>query len=129
MSRGESRKPMADSGPRVIAVTGSRKGIGRSLAERYLAQGHSVFGCSRKESDLSHARYKHTIADVRDASSVRRFFEDIRAAAGGLDVLINNAGVASLNHLLTTPAEASQRMMETNFLGALYSMQEAARLM
>ena len=120
---------MADRQPRVIAITGSRKGIGRFLAERYLASGEVVFGCSRKESDLSHERYRHTIADVRDASSVGRFFEEIRGAAGSLDVLVNNAGIASLNHLLTTPAEASRRMMETNFLGALYCLQEAARLM
>jgi 3-oxoacyl-[acyl-carrier protein] reductase len=113
----------------VFAVTGSRKGIGRFLAERYLAAGNRVFGCSRQESDLAHERYRHTLADVRDASSVHKFFDQIRAADGGLDVLINNAGIASLNHLLTTPADASRRMMETNFLGALFSLQEAARLM
>lgn len=120
---------MAARQPRVIAITGSRKGIGRFLAERYLAAGEVVFGCSRQESDLAHARYCHAIADVRDATSVRKFFDAIRAADGGLDVLINNAGTASLNHLLTTPEEASRRMIETNFLGALYGLQEAARLM
>lgn len=120
---------MQEGRPRVVAVTGSRKGIGRFLAERNLARGDIVFGCSRKESDLAHERYRHIVADVGAAESVRMFFDQIRAAGNGLDVLINNAGIASMNHLLTTPPEASRRMLETNFLGSLYCMQEAARLM
>jgi 3-oxoacyl-[acyl-carrier protein] reductase len=120
---------MEASQPRVIAITGSRKGIGRFLAERYLAEGHLVFGCSREQSDLKHDRYCHITTDVRDESSVRSFFHNVRAGNRGLDVLINNAGTAALNHLLTTPSETSRRIVETNFLGALYSMQCAARLM
>lgn len=120
---------MQESRSRVVAVTGSRKGIGRFLAERYLARGDTVFGCSRKESDLTHVRYRHVIADVAAAESVRSFFDKVRESGGGLDVLINNAGIASMNHLLTTPAEASRRIVETNFLGSLFCMQEAARLM
>lgn len=114
---------------RVIAVTGSRKGLGKYLAERYLERGHTVFGCSRKDATITHERYHHVLADVADDGAVRAFFDRIHSLAGGLDVLINNAGIASLNHLLTTPADASRSLVGTNFLGTLFCTQQAARLM
>jgi 3-oxoacyl-[acyl-carrier protein] reductase len=114
---------------RVMLITGSRKGIGRALAEHYLARGDFVAGCSRSESDLNHERYRHFTADVRDADAVRLLIEAVRDAFGKLDILINNAGVASMNHILTTPANSARRIMETNFLGSLYCMQHAARLL
>src|SRR5690242_16335567 len=84
----------------VVLITGARKGIGRALVEHYLALGHSVVGCSRKESDLVNDRYTHYCLDVADEAAVQEMFSQIAAKSGRLDVLINNAGIASMNHVL-----------------------------
>ena len=48
----------------VTLVTGARKGLGRALAEHYVALGHEVVGCSRKPAEWDHPRYRHVLADV-----------------------------------------------------------------
>ena len=114
---------------RVVLITGARKGIGRALAEHYLGQGHTVVACSRKESDLTHDRYTHHCLDVADEAAVQRMFADIAAKNGRLDVLINNAGIASMNHVLLTSTAKAHEIMETNFIGTFLMCREAARLM
>lgn len=113
----------------VILITGSRKGIGRKLSEYFLAQGHQVIGCSRSESDLSDKRYVHYCLDVADEVQVKKMFSDIRKNLVKLDVLINNAGLASMNHLLLTPGSTVDRLFETNFKGTFLCSREAAKLM
>src|SRR3569623_462377 len=91
----------------VVLVTGARKGIGRFLAEHFLQQGCVVIGCSRQSSDLSHAAYRHHELDVADEPSVRRLFTETAREFKRLDALINNAGLASMNHALLTPASTA----------------------
>ena len=114
---------------KIILITGTRKGIGRHLCEHYIAQGHHVIGCSRKESDLQHERYTHHCLDVSDEKAVVALLSDIRKAHGSLDALINNAGVASMNHALLTSAESLQKIFNTNVLGSFLFCREAAKLM
>ncbi len=113
----------------MILITGARKGIGRYLAEHYLAQGYSVIGCSRKDSPLEHERYTHYRLDVADEEAVKEMFTDFASKRGRLDVLINNAGIASMNHVLLTSAAKAREIMETNFIGTFLMCREAARLM
>lgn len=113
----------------VTLVTGTRKGLGRFLAERYLAQGHTVVGCSRDATDLEHARYHHFAADVADERAVKAIFAFIRKDLGRLDHLINNAGIASMNHTLLTPMSTLDRIFDTNVKGTFLFAREAARLM
>jgi len=47
----------------------------------------------------------------------------------GIDVLINNAGIASMNHILTTPGETAKRLFDTNVLGTAFFCREVAKLM
>lgn len=56
-------------------------------------------------------------------------FAEITRTYGRLDVLINNAGVASMNHILLTPLKVARNIMETNFIGTFLLCREAARLM
>jgi 3-oxoacyl-[acyl-carrier protein] reductase len=112
-----------------ILITGSRKGIGRFLAEHFLSQGHVVFGCSRSESDLVHHNYTHFTADVADEMQVKAMFTKIRKNTEELDVLINNAGMASMNHLLLTPGSTVSKLFDTNFKGTFLCSREAAKLM
>lgn len=113
----------------VTLITGTRKGIGRHLAEHYLAQGHHVIGCSRQAADLTHARYRHVLTDVADEARVKTLFTELRREHGRLDNLVNNAGIASMNHSLLTPIETVRRVMETNLTGAFLFAREAAKLM
>ena len=87
----------------VTLITGARKGIGRFLTEHYLACGHSVIGCSRSESDLKHERYFHICGDITQEAFVKSLMQHIRQQFGVLDNVINNAGIASMNHALLTP--------------------------
>jgi 3-oxoacyl-[acyl-carrier protein] reductase len=113
----------------VLLITGSRKGLGRALAEHYLAEGFRVIGCSRQPSDLAHDHYSHTCLDVRDETAVRQLLADVRRRWGGLRALINNAGVAAMNHALLTPLDSVRQVLETNVLGTFLFCREAARLL
>lgn len=113
----------------VVLVTGTRKGIGRYLAERFVARGASVVGCSRTEPDWSLAGYTHICADVADEAQVKALILAVHKQHGRLDVLINNAGIASMNHILLTPAATVERIMATNFQGTFLLCREAAKEM
>jgi 3-oxoacyl-[acyl-carrier protein] reductase len=113
----------------VTLVTGTRKGLGRFIAEHYLARGHFVVGCSRESSDLAHDRYRHFNADVADERSVKPIFTYLRKEHGGLDHLINNAGIASMNHAMLTPLGTVDSIFDTNVKGTFLFCREAARLM
>lgn len=113
----------------VTLVTGTSRGIGRHLAEHYLERGHQVLGCSRSESDLSHERYTHRTLDVRDEDAVKGLFSALRKAHGRLDHLINNAGIASMNHSLLTPVDTVERVLSTNTTASFLFAREAAKIM
>lgn len=117
------------SDDRVILITGTRKGIGRYLAEQYLNAGCSVIGCSRNDSDLEHPAYRHHCLDVADEKAVKKLATAVRKEFGGLDVLINNAGIASMNHAMLTPGSTVERILSTNVTGTFLFCREAAKLM
>src|SRR5436309_2713134 len=114
---------------KVVLITGTRKGIGRALVDHYVGKGCQVVGCSRSPFEGEFPNYRHYCLDVVDESAVKRMFSEIRKHDGRLDVLINNAGVASMNHSLLTPIAAVNKIMETNFTGTFLFCREAARLM
>jgi 3-oxoacyl-[acyl-carrier protein] reductase len=113
----------------VTLITGTRKGIGRVLVEHYVRAGHRVVGCSRREPEWRLAGYRHFLADVGEEVEVERLFVDLRKDYGRLDHLINNAGIAAMNHALLTPASTVERVFRTNVLGTFLFCREAARLM
>lgn len=115
--------------PKVFLITGTRKGIGRALAEHYLERGAVVAGCSRGEAGIEAARYRHYPVDVSDEKAVVGMVKDIRKEFGRVDVLINNAGIAAMNHFLLTPLQTVRGVFETNLLGSFVMMREAAKVM
>jgi len=114
---------------KVMLITGTRKGIGRHLAERYAAQGWHVVGVSRGKADWKADGYEHHELDVADEKAVKQLFLGVRKAHGRLDALINNAGIASMNHMLLTPLSTMQSIFATNVFGTFLFCREAARLM
>ena len=113
----------------VILITGSSKGIGRYLAEYYSQKGYRVFGCSRGELNGKIEGYQHFCLDVTDEKSVKLMFSEIRKTYGRLDILINNAGIASMNHFLLTPIETVNRILNTNVTATFLCCREAAKVM
>lgn len=114
---------------RHVLITGATRGLGRSLAEHYLAQGDTVIGCGRGPSPLNHERYVHACVDVADEAAVEALFADLRRRVDRLDALINNAGIASMNLMALTPVDVARRIMETNFLGTFLFTQGGLRLL
>lgn len=117
------------SNERVIVITGARKGIGRGLAEHYVAEGWRVVGCSRGEPEEPLENYRHFCVDVADEAGVRDMFRAVRQEFGSVDALLNNAGVASMNHVLTTPLPSVRTILDTNVIGTFLFCREAAKLM
>lgn len=116
------------SGP-VTVITGTSRGIGRWLAERYAARGHQVVGCARNAADWSATGYEHVVCDVTDEAQVKSLFSHARRRYGHVDHLINNAGVAAMNHALLTPVSAVRRVFDVNVQGTFLAAREAAKLM
>jgi 3-oxoacyl-[acyl-carrier protein] reductase len=113
----------------VTLITGSRKGIGRYLVEHFLSKGHRVFGCSRQPVDAVLTGYTHIEADVTDETQVRAVVSAVRKATGRIDNLINNAGIASMNHTLLTPVGTLNTVLQTNVVGTFLFCREAAKVM
>ncbi len=117
------------AGSRVMIITGTRKGIGRHLAEYYLECGWTVAGCSRGDSDLEHERYEHHCLDVADEKAVTHMVRVVMREHGVLDAMINNAGIASMNHTMLTPLATVEKVFATNVHGTFLFCREAAKAM
>ncbi|MDK3256042.1 SDR family NAD(P)-dependent oxidoreductase [Blastococcus capsensis] len=118
---------------RAVLVTGASRGIGRAIAHAFAAGGDRVavhFGSSRDSAERVAAELPgdgHTVvqADVADADAVARMVDDAAAALGGLQVLVNNAGVYTAHPPLATSWEDWQatvaRTLQVNLLGAMHA--------
>lgn len=113
----------------VTVITGTRRGIGAALATHYVARGHVVVGCSRQPVEREMERYDHVTLDVSDEQAVRELFAMVRARYGRVDHVINNAGIASMNHALVTPLASVERVLATNVAGTFLFCREAAKQM
>jgi len=114
---------------RRVLITGASRGIGAHLVRHFLAHDDLVIGCARGSAAVTDDRYMHAQLDVTDEPAVRSLFADVRKRFGGLDVLINNAGIASMNPVLLTPYESARQVVATNFLGTFVSTHAALRLL
>jgi len=88
-----------------------------------------VVGCGRTPADWSAEGYRHFQVDVREEGEVLALFKEIRALHGRLDHLVNNAGIASMNHALTTPMKTVRDILDVNVASTFLFAREAAKLM
>ena len=114
---------------KVTLITGTSKGIGKELVHYYVNKGHIVVGCSRSGIDWQLDGYTHHLADVSNEKQVLEIFKQIKKDFGRLDHLINNAGIASMNHSLLTSVKTVEDIFKTNFIGTFLFCREAAKLM
>ena len=114
---------------KVFIITGTRKGLGKQLSEYYIENGHYVAGCSRSEGSIIHPNYEHFCLDVSDEKAVISMVKAVTKKYGRIDILINNAGIASMNHFLLTPLQTVHDIFNTNFIGTFLFTREAAKVM
>jgi len=109
-------------------ITGTSQGLGLALAERLLADGWTVHGFARGAQTLAHERFTAHAVDITDESAVRAAVVAV-AAAGRIDLLINNAGAAALNAFLLTPGSVAEHLMRVNYLGTFHCLQAVGKVM
>ncbi len=111
-------------------VTGARRGIGREIALLLARAGHSVLATMRNTDgcDLAEIATRENLSimvanlDVDDDGSVADFFATFGAASEPIDILINNAGILSINAIEDESIADMQAIMNTNFFGAVRCM-------
>ncbi|HUC79869.1 MAG TPA: SDR family oxidoreductase [Flavisolibacter sp.] len=112
---------------KVVVVTGGTDGIGKALVETLLMQGAKVATCARNHDKLYRLQSEfpsypiHTVlADVSIENDCRHLIESTIKVFGGIDVLINNAGVSMRGLMKDTEVDVIRRVMEINFYGSVY---------
>ncbi|MFD1814686.1 SDR family oxidoreductase [Rhodococcus gannanensis] len=131
----------ADFTGRAVLITGGTKGIGRVVAETFLAAGAKVTVCARSASetpivgggvggaDNVRREARFLPVDVRDADAVKAMVETARAEMGGLDVLINNAGGSPDADAATVSTRFVDKIVALNLLAPFYVAQAANAVM
>ena len=122
------------AGKRVL-ITGGAGGIGTATAARFLEEGARVAVLDRDEQ--AGRRLLQTlpalegllVADVADAAAVERAFQELDSIWGGLDVLINNAGISLRHAFLDITPQEWRQVLDVNLLGIFLVAQQAARRM
>jgi len=118
-----------------VLITGGAGGIGFATAKRFLEEGSKVAILDRDEAACQRVRQELAglsgtiLADVSDDKSVARAFDELDVLFGGLDVLINNAGVSIRNSFMDITAEQWRSVIGVNLNGVFYVAQQAARRM
>src|SRR5262245_49162069 len=112
---------------KVAIVTGGTDGIGKALVEELLAAGAKVATCGRNHDKLYDLQSSHPsyplytmIADVSNENDCRRLVETTIKFFGGVDILINNAGISMRALLKDASTEVIRKVMDINFLGSVY---------
>ncbi|MBL7710786.1 MAG: SDR family oxidoreductase [Chitinophagaceae bacterium] len=112
---------------KVVVVTGGTDGIGKALVETLLNMGAKVATCGRNHDKLYQLQSQfpsaplHTmVADVSSENDCRRFIETTIKVFGGVDILINNAGISMRAILKDVSLDAIRKVMDINFYGAVY---------
>ena len=106
---------------KVVLVTGGGRGIGAEIARRFEEEGARVCRGDIAKGDIA--------MDVTDRAQVAAAMEAIRARHGGLDVLVNNAGLICTGPADKTPGEEWDRLVATNLTGLFNCVQAALPLM
>lgn len=116
-------------------VTGGTKGIGRAIAEALIGEGISVCVTARKQREIDaaveelnqgdHGKAIGFACDVRDYHQVSALIDHTVKELGGLDILINNAGIGIFETVEDTSPEEFRTVLETNLFGVFYCCHEA----
>lgn len=111
--------------PRTVLITGGNRGIGRAIAEEFVAQGHRVAVTAR--SGEGPAGSLTVIADVTDAASLDSAFTEVEEKLGPVEVVVANAGITRDTLLLRMSEEDFTDVIDTNLSGAFRVVKRASK--
>ncbi len=118
-----------------VLITGGAGGIGAATAARFLEEGSCVVVLDRDDAALKRLKRELPslsgciVADVSDPDDVARGFEELDHLLGGLDVLINNAGISIRHRFMDISPQEWRQVMAVNLDGVFFVAQQAARRM
>lgn len=128
---------MSTSPGKVAIVTGASRGIGAAIARRLAQDGLSVIvnyagnaeaaGTLVDEIESAGGRAASCQADVSDPQAVKRMFDSAEDAYGGVDVLVNNAGIMTLAPIAEVDDASFDRIVSINLKGTFNGLREAAK--
>ncbi|WP_310381282.1 SDR family oxidoreductase [Flavobacterium sp.] len=107
---------------KVVLITGGSSGIGKSIGEFLHQKGFVVYGTSRNPERVLNSIFPLVTLDVRNIESIHLAVAKIIAISGGLDIVINNAGVGITGPLEEIPMVEIKNNFETNFFGPIEVM-------
>ena len=114
-----------------VLLTGGSSGLGHETAKLLISKGAKVAICGRKKETIDKAAKElgaiAIVADVSKEEDVIRMIAEAKAALGGLNVLINNAGIGTFAPLIEVKAADFQNVLNTNVIGAMLCARESAK--
>ena len=112
---------------KTIAITGGSDGIGKALIELLLPMGAKVATCARNQDKLYDLQLRHStlplhcvVADVSNYNDCKMFIDSTIKQFGGIDILINNAGISMRSLLVDAELDVFKKIMDINFFGTVY---------
>jgi len=120
---------------KIAVVTGAGQGMGRAIARLFAAEGAIVFGVDLRQEPVietfegSGKRCHARSLDVTDSAGVQALFAEIVEKFGRVDIVVNSAGIGSVDSLLEMSNESWARVTGVNLTGTFYCVREAMRCM
>lgn len=117
---------------KTVLITGASRGIGKAIAYRFAKEGYSlIINCSKsgeslmklKEelADTYHAPVHASVGNIGDYAYVKELFSEIEKEFGGVDIVINNAGISHIGLLSDMTAEEWHRVIDVNLSSVFYT--------
>ncbi len=112
---------------KVVVITGGSNGIGKALIDALIPRGARIATCGRNQDKLYELQVQYSsqiihtrVADVSRFDDCRNFIESTISTFGGIDILINNAGISMRALFRDADVEVIRKVMDVNFFGMVY---------
>lgn len=117
---------------KIVLITGASRGIGAAIAHRFAKEGYSLiitcskstdelFSLKKSLEELYHISVLASVGNIGDSSYVCKLFDEIKAHFGGVDIVVNNAGISHIGLLTDTSFEEWETLIQTNLSASFYT--------